>query len=71
MKKISSERIARKAKQDLNRVRKKFIRKLVRSGKLKRYARGFRNALVVSAPKRMRWMKTMKKPYHSSTKSRN
>ena len=53
MKKISSERIARKAKHDLNRVRKDFIRKLIRAGKLKRYAPGFRNALVVSAPVRM------------------
>lgn len=53
MKKVSSEVNARRVIRNLNRVRKDMIRKLIRSGKLQRYAPGFRNALVITAPKRM------------------
>lgn len=53
MRRLSREENCRQARQRLNRQRKKLIRKLICSGKLKRYAPGFRNALVISAPKRM------------------
>jgi hypothetical protein len=53
MRKLSSEQNYRESRQRQKRERKKTIRSLIHAGKLKRYAPGFRNTLVVSAPRRM------------------